>query len=130
MDLLGSCIPTLTLLLSIGDSLGYLPIGTSVGRQAPTTKDRRLLTGWLASCTPLVRFVSGMVSSATPPPPSPAATAAAGAADDEVTDLSKKYDTPMGLAHDTMQALKDRIKLHYDLASDYYLNLWYVLPPL
>ncbi|KAL2136391.1 hypothetical protein VTI74DRAFT_4035 [Chaetomium olivicolor] len=23
-----------------------------------------------------------------------------------------------------MQALKDRIKLHYDLASDYYLNLW------
>ncbi|EGO60427.1 hypothetical protein NEUTE1DRAFT_75477 [Neurospora tetrasperma FGSC 2508] len=43
---------------------------------------------------------------------------------DEVTDLSKQYDTPMGLAHSTMQALKDRIKLHYDLASDYYLNLW------
>lgn len=45
---------------------------------------------------------------------------------DEVTDLSKQYDTPMGLAHSTMQALKDRIKLHYDLASDYYLNLWCV----
>ncbi|KAM7195269.1 S-adenosyl-L-methionine-dependent methyltransferase [Rhypophila sp. PSN 637] len=42
----------------------------------------------------------------------------------ESTDLSKQYDTPMGLAHTTMQALKDRIQLHYDLASDYYLNLW------
>jgi len=42
----------------------------------------------------------------------------------ETTELSKQYDTPMGLAHTTMQALKDRIKLHYDLASDYYLNLW------
>jgi len=42
----------------------------------------------------------------------------------ETTDLSKQYDTPLGLAHTTMQALKDRIKLHYDLASDYYLNLW------
>lgn len=40
------------------------------------------------------------------------------------TDLSQQYDTPMGLAHTTMQALKDRIKLHYDLASDYYLSLW------
>ncbi|KAK0720802.1 S-adenosyl-L-methionine-dependent methyltransferase [Lasiosphaeris hirsuta] len=46
------------------------------------------------------------------------------AAGDETTDLSKQYDTPIGLAHTTMQALKDRIKLHYDLASDYYLNLW------
>lgn len=44
----------------------------------------------------------------------------------EVTELAKQYDTPMGLAHSTMQALKDRIKLHYDLASDYYLNLWCV----
>jgi hypothetical protein len=43
---------------------------------------------------------------------------------DETTELSKQYDTPMGLAHTTMQALKDRIKLHYDLASDYYLSLW------
>lgn len=48
-------------------------------------------------------------------------------ANDETTDLSKQYDTPLGLAHTTMQALKDRIKLHYDLASDYYLNLWCVL---
>ncbi|CAP73721.1 uncharacterized protein PODANS_2_10820 [Podospora anserina S mat+] len=42
----------------------------------------------------------------------------------ETTPLSKQYDTPLGLAHTTMQELKDRIKLHYDLASDYYLNLW------
>jgi hypothetical protein len=46
---------------------------------------------------------------------------------DENTELSEQYETPMGLAHTTMQALKDRIKLHYDLASDYYLNLWYVV---
>lgn len=42
----------------------------------------------------------------------------------ETTQLSTEYDTPLGLAHTTMTALKDRIKLHYDLASDYYLNLW------
>lgn len=57
------------------------------------------------------------VSAGNAPPPN---------AEDEVTELSKQYETPMGLAHTTMQALKDRIKLHYDLASDYYLNLWYV----
>lgn len=45
---------------------------------------------------------------------------------DEKTVLSQEYETPMGLAHTTMTALKDRIKQHYDLASDYYLNLWYV----
>ena len=42
----------------------------------------------------------------------------------ETTQLSTEYDTPLGMAHTTMAALKDRIKLHYDLASDYYLNLW------
>ena len=40
------------------------------------------------------------------------------------TQLSTQYETPMGLSHTTMGALKDRIKQHYDLASDYYLNLW------
>ncbi|QGI98083.1 hypothetical protein CEK26_011152 [Fusarium fujikuroi] len=49
---------------------------------------------------------------------------AATAVSDQTTDLSKQYDTPLGLAHSTMQVLKDRIKLHYDLASDYYLSLW------
>ncbi|KAK4151803.1 S-adenosyl-L-methionine-dependent methyltransferase [Chaetomidium leptoderma] len=53
--------------------------------------------------------------------PTPTNTNATG---EETSDLSKQYDTPLGLAHTTMQALKDRIKLHYDLASDYYLNLW------
>lgn len=43
---------------------------------------------------------------------------------DENTALSRQYETPMGLAHSTMQALKDRVKRHYDLASDYYLSLW------
>lgn len=42
----------------------------------------------------------------------------------EDTELSKQYDTPIGLAHDTVQTLKDRIKKHYDLASEYYLSLW------
>ncbi|KAK3296886.1 S-adenosyl-L-methionine-dependent methyltransferase [Chaetomium fimeti] len=51
-------------------------------------------------------------------------TAPAPSGGDEPTALSTQYDTPLGLAHTTMQALKDRIKLHYDLASDYYLNLW------
>lgn len=51
----------------------------------------------------------------------------ASAATEENTALSKQYDTPLGLAHETMQALKDRIKTHYDLASEYYLNLWYVM---
>ncbi|KAH7320290.1 S-adenosyl-L-methionine-dependent methyltransferase [Stachybotrys elegans] len=46
------------------------------------------------------------------------------AATTDSTPLSQQYDTPLGLAHTTMQALKDRIKLHYDLASDYYLSLW------
>ena len=46
----------------------------------------------------------------------------------EGSELSAHYDTPMGLAHGTMAALKERIKTHYDLASDYYLKLWYVYP--
>ncbi|KAM0549109.1 hypothetical protein ACHAPJ_009564 [Fusarium lateritium] len=49
---------------------------------------------------------------------------AAAVSEEQATDLSKQYDTPLGLAHSTMQVLKDRIKLHYDLASDYYLSLW------
>ncbi|KAF5027199.1 hypothetical protein F66182_687 [Fusarium sp. NRRL 66182] len=48
---------------------------------------------------------------------------AATLSDEQATDLSKQYDTPLGLAHSTVQVLKDRIKLHYDLASDYYLSL-------
>ncbi|KAM5345604.1 hypothetical protein ACJ41O_011465 [Fusarium nematophilum] len=51
-------------------------------------------------------------------------TTASNTSTDQATELSKQYDTPLGLGHSTMQALKDRIKLHYDLASDYYLSLW------
>ncbi len=50
--------------------------------------------------------------------------ASAGTAADETTDLSRQYETPLGLAHTTTQALKGRIKQHYDLASDYYVSLW------
>ena len=46
------------------------------------------------------------------------------AATGQESELSAKYETPMGLAHGTMAALKERIKTHYDLASDYYLKLW------
>lgn len=58
------------------------------------------------------------MTSPSPAPPAGQATV------HETTELSQKYDTPLGLAHDTMQALKDRIKTHYDLASEYYLSLW------
>ncbi|EFX01070.1 gamma-tocopherol methyltransferase [Grosmannia clavigera kw1407] len=51
----------------------------------------------------------------------PAPTNADGA---ESTDLSRQYDTQLGLAHTTIEALKARIKQHYDLASDYYVSLW------
>lgn len=42
----------------------------------------------------------------------------------ESTELSRQYETQLGLAHTTIEALKARIKQHYDLASDYYLSLW------
>lgn len=48
----------------------------------------------------------------------------AAGAGEEGSELSAKYETPLGLAHGTMAALKERIKTHYDLASDYYLKLW------
>lgn len=44
--------------------------------------------------------------------------------EEEESELSKQYDTPLGLAHDTLEALKRRVKQHYDLASEYYLRLW------
>ncbi|KAK4204349.1 S-adenosyl-L-methionine-dependent methyltransferase [Triangularia verruculosa] len=63
--------------------------------------------------------------SATPDTEKPITLTSEGTtAEHETTPLSKQYDTPLGLAHTTMRELKDRIKLHYDLASDYYLSLW------
>lgn len=53
--------------------------------------------------------------------------ASSSSAHDQPTELSSQYDTQLGLPHSTgVQALKDRIKLHYDLASNYYLSLWCV----
>ncbi|KAM5383794.1 hypothetical protein ACJZ2D_001783 [Fusarium nematophilum] len=42
----------------------------------------------------------------------------------DTTELSRRYDTPLGVAHGSMDSLKERIKLHYDVASKYYLALW------
>ncbi|KAK3327704.1 S-adenosyl-L-methionine-dependent methyltransferase [Cercophora scortea] len=64
------------------------------------------------------------MTAAAPPQAVSASVIPADAVVVETSDLSKQYETPIGLAHTTMQALKDRIKQHYDLASDYYLNLW------
>ena len=34
------------------------------------------------------------------------------------------HEIPSFEPHNTMDALKDRIKLHYNIASDYYYSLW------
>ncbi|KAL9009612.1 MAG: hypothetical protein Q9173_005376 [Seirophora scorigena] len=39
-------------------------------------------------------------------------------------DLSKQYPTPPPESVTSFAALKDRIKHHYELASDYYYSLW------
>lgn len=46
---------------------------------------------------------------------------------DEKTDVSNKYDVPEPEPFVSFNALKDRIRHHYELASDYYYSLWYVL---
>jgi hypothetical protein len=41
-------------------------------------------------------------------------------------DLGEKYEIPEPEPFISFNALKDRIRHHYELASDYYYNLWYV----
>lgn len=41
-------------------------------------------------------------------------------------DIGKDYETPAPLPITSFSALKDRIRQHYELASDYYYSLWYV----
>ena len=36
------------------------------------------------------------------------------------------YDIPETESHSSFNALKDRIRHHYELASDYYYRLWYL----
>ena len=46
-----------------------------------------------------------------------------------------QHEVPQYEAHASDASLKDRIKQHYEIASDYYYSLWYVsletcpLPP-
>ncbi|KAG4433170.1 hypothetical protein IFR05_011354 [Cadophora sp. M221] len=42
----------------------------------------------------------------------------------EKTDVSAKYDIPEPEPFISFNALKDRIRHHYELASDYYYSLW------
>jgi tocopherol O-methyltransferase len=46
---------------------------------------------------------------------------------DETDDLGEKYEIPEPEPFISFNALKDRIRHHYELASDYYYSLWYVL---
>lgn len=39
-------------------------------------------------------------------------------------DLSSKYETPQLESVSSWAVLKDRIRHHYELASDYYYSLW------
>ena len=36
------------------------------------------------------------------------------------------YEVPEYEAHASVASLKDRIRQHYEIASDYYYSLWYV----
>jgi len=42
-------------------------------------------------------------------------------------ELSEKYETPAPLAITSFGALKDRIRQHYEICSDYYYSLWFAL---
>ena len=47
---------------------------------------------------------------------------------DETHDISKDYEIPALLPLTSMSALKERIKRHYEICSDYYYSLWYFDP--
>ena len=40
------------------------------------------------------------------------------------TDIGDEYETPAPEPFSSFAALKDRIRHHYELASDYYYSLW------
>ena len=42
-------------------------------------------------------------------------------------DVGDDYEIPQPESSTSFAALKDRIKHHYEIASDYYYSLWYVL---
>lgn len=39
-------------------------------------------------------------------------------------DVSKDYEIPAPVAPTTVSALKERIKRHYEICSEYYYSLW------
>lgn len=41
-------------------------------------------------------------------------------------DISSQYETPAPEPFVSFNALKDRIRHHYEICSDYYYSLWYV----
>jgi tocopherol O-methyltransferase len=45
---------------------------------------------------------------------------------DGAINLGEKYEIPEPKPFVSFNALKDRIRHHYELASDYYYSLWYV----
>ena len=46
--------------------------------------------------------------------------------DPQTQDIGDDYEIPPPEASASFAALKDRIKHHYEVASDYYYSLWYV----
>lgn len=46
----------------------------------------------------------------------------------QATDVSEGYENPLDKPEtsyiDSFAVLKDRIRHHYEICSDYYLNLW------
>ena len=47
---------------------------------------------------------------------------------DEAHDISEDYEIPAALPSTSMSGLKERIKRHYEICSDYYYSLWYFNP--
>ena len=47
--------------------------------------------------------------------------------DPQSQDVGDFYEIPPPEPSDSFAGLKDRIKRHYEICSDYYYSLWYVL---
>ena len=47
---------------------------------------------------------------------------------DEAHDISQDYEIPALLPSTSMSALKERIRHHYEICSEYYYSLWYFDP--
>jgi hypothetical protein len=45
---------------------------------------------------------------------------------DGTKDISSQYENPAPQSLTQLSTLKQRIRHHYELASDYYYSLWYV----